>query len=242
MAKDKADAALEAAKSLASQGKFDAALKKHVWFHDHALGVDEAYYGVRLSFALADWIDLAHKYPPALAALRKIRDTKTNRLLKGKKDYALFHDVQSINEELKEPEATVALFKRIDKMNPRFASAIYGLADGDLIAHREYALARKHLGDPAVRFAVVRRNFEWGMSFAKDSCCKEASERAEKANFTDDAVRIITVLDKAGEHRTAKRIQTEALALLNAPAIRKAIGNRKRKARGSEPLGRVPPP
>lgn len=235
MAKDKAKAALDAAKSLASQGKFNAALKKHVWFHNHALEVDEAYYGVRLSFALGYWLDLAKKYPPALAALRNIRDAKTKRLLKGKKDYALFHDVQSINEELKESEATVALFKRIDKMNPRFASAIYGLADRDLIAHREYALARKHLGDPAVRFGVVCRNFEWGMSFAKDSRCKQAAERAEKANFTADAIRIITVLDKAGERLTAKRIQSEALAILNAPAIRKAIGNRKRKARGSAP-------
>ncbi len=173
------------------------------------------------------WMELAQKYPPALAALRKIRDTKTRRLEKGKKDRDLFNDVRSINRRLNDSEATVALFKRIDKMNARFASAIYDLVDEDLIAHEEYALARKHLGDPARRFGAARRNFKWGMSFAKTSTCKEASERAHKAIFIADVVSIITVLDNGGERRAAKQIQSEALAILNAPVIRKAIRHKK---------------
>lgn len=34
-----------------------------VWFHEHALEVDRAYRGVRLSFALAFWLELAEQYP-----------------------------------------------------------------------------------------------------------------------------------------------------------------------------------
>ncbi len=97
--------------------------RKHIWFHNHALEVDESYYGVRLIIRSHVWMELAQKYPSALAALRKIRDTKTRRLEKGKKDRDLFNDVRSINRRLNDSEATAALFKRIDKMNARFASA-----------------------------------------------------------------------------------------------------------------------
>jgi len=223
MSKDQARAALEAAKSLATQGKFGAALKKHIWFHNHSLKIRKSYYGVRLSFALAYWMELAAKYPPALAALRKIRDRKTERLLRGKADRALFHDVESINYRLKEPGATVALFKRIDEKNERFASAIYDLADEALVAAEEYNLARKHLGDPSIRFENARRNFEEGIQHAATSKCRDASIRAHKAIFIGEIVRLVTVLNKAGDVRDAKQFQSGALKIVKHKAIRNAI-------------------
>jgi len=39
MPNDRATAALDAAKNLALQQKFDAALKKHIWFHNYALKI-----------------------------------------------------------------------------------------------------------------------------------------------------------------------------------------------------------
>jgi hypothetical protein len=228
MSKDRARAALDAAKRLAAQGKFNAALKKHIWFHDHALEIRKSYYGVRLSFALAYWMELAQKYPPALAALRKIRDKKTASLSRGKASRALFHDVESINDRLKESTATVALFRRIDIMNERFASSIYELADEAIIAAGEYTLARKHLGDPTMRFEIAQRNFEEGMQHAKTSRCSAASRRAHRAIFVGEVVRLITVLDKAGEIGVAKQFQSMALKLFNHKAIRNAIKSTKR--------------
>jgi len=183
---------------------------------------------VRLSFALAYWMELARKYPPALAALRKIRDKKTASLSRGKADRALFHDVESINDRLKESAATVALFKKIDKMNERFASSIYDLADEAIIAAGEYVLARKHLGDPTMRFEIAQRNFEEGMQHAETSRYKAASRRAHKAIFVGDVVRLVTVLDKAGELHAAKQFQSKALKLYNHKAIRNAIKRRRR--------------
>jgi hypothetical protein len=232
MSKDRARAALDAAKSLATQGKFNAALKKHIWFHNHSLKIRKSYYGVRLSFALAYWMELAAKYPPALAALRKIRDRKTERLLRGKADRALFHDIESINSRLKEPGATVALFKSIDRKNERFASAIYDLADEALVAAEEFHLARKHLGDPCVRFENARRNFEEGMQYAATNQCRDASIRAHKAIFIGDIVRLVTVLAKVGGLPDAKRFQTEALKIVKHKAIRNATkSTRPRRSR-----------
>jgi len=141
-AKDEAQEALTAAKRLAAEGKFQQALEKHVWFHNHALEVRPSYYGVRLSFALSDWVELGKKYPKALVTLRGIRDEKTARLLAGNANRGLFHDVESINDHLKESSATVALFKKLDGAQPEFAASVHDLADEALIAAGEYGLRR----------------------------------------------------------------------------------------------------
>src|SRR2546426_6861906 len=114
---------LDEARRLARQGKFEQALQKHIWIHDHVLEANPSYYGVRLSFALADWIDLGKKYPKALEALKAIRDKKTSRLMAGEDDRVVFHDVQSINQYLGESKATVELFKQIQARQPEFASS-----------------------------------------------------------------------------------------------------------------------
>ncbi len=204
--KDQAEDALDQARRLASEGKFEEALQKHIWFHNHALEVDPAYYGVRLSFALRDWVELGKKYPAALTALRKIRDEKTSRLVTGQADRNLFHDVESINEYLDESAATVELFKKIEVAQPDFAASVYDLADKALIATGEYA-----------------RQFEDGMRYAKTSQKDDASRRAFERIFTDRVVRIIRVLDKSGDQDQAREIQSKALVVLDNSTIRNAI-------------------
>src|SRR4051794_4253621 len=46
-------------------GSHADALAKFLWFHHNALRHDQAFGGVRLSFALSYWLELAGAYPPA---------------------------------------------------------------------------------------------------------------------------------------------------------------------------------
>ena len=200
-ARDDAGDALKSARLLAAEGRFDEALEKHVWFHHHGLDADRSYYyGVRLSFALSEWVELGRKYPKALAALKDIRDEKTSRLIAGETDKAVFHDVQSINDHLGETNATVVL-----------------------IAAKEYDLARKYLGDPKSRMAEARTKFDAGLRYAVTSQYPEAALRAHESIFTGKAVQIITVLKKTGDPDAARELQTLALAVLDNPEIRNAV-------------------
>src|SRR5262249_36055875 len=97
--------------------RYQEALEDYLWFHEHALECDSAYYGVRLSFALASWIELGEAYPPAKTALRGIRDRKTTALLSGAEDRELFQDVASINDHLNEHRATYELFWRLPRQH-----------------------------------------------------------------------------------------------------------------------------
>jgi hypothetical protein len=229
---DKAEQALDAARQLADEGKYEQALERHVWFHDHALEVDDSYGGVRLSFALSDWIDLGRKYPPALRKLKAIRDTKTAKLIAGVEERDLFHDVSSINEGLGESESTVALFKRIDAERPAFAGKVSALAIEALVAAQEYELARKYLPEPMEKFSRLKEMLHEGIEWAKSIEGAGDSRRDFEWLFASEILLIIRVLDATGDPATALRIQKQALDELFSPEIREALENRNTEQDG----------
>ena len=136
---------------------------------------------------------------------------------------SLFHDVESINDHLKKQERTVELFKKLSEANPEFAGEIYNLAGEALIGAKEYSLAKKFLGDPMAQFSTAKNNFHNGMEYAKTSPMSEMSRSAFEAIFVEDAVRLITLLDKTGDRELALKIQKEALSVLSNPEIKNAI-------------------
>ena len=222
-ADDDAKRALDDARRFAAEGDYDAALAKHVWFHDHALSITPSYYGVRLSFALSDWIELGAKYPKAIETLKAIRDTKTSKLVAGQGNRELFHDVESINEHLGESAATVRLFKRIEASESALAATLYDLADEALLEAHEFALAKKYLGNPTERLTAAQRKFEEGMRYAKAAKNGDASRRAFESIFASEIVRLITVLNETGDKEGAKVVQTEALKTLDNDSIKNAL-------------------
>jgi len=54
------------ARDLSHAGRPTEALREQVWFHQYALAEIPSLAGIRLSFALSDWIVLANVYPPAM--------------------------------------------------------------------------------------------------------------------------------------------------------------------------------
>jgi tetratricopeptide (TPR) repeat protein len=210
------------AEQLRESGEFEKALEKHLWIHDHSLEANPGYYGVRLSFALAERVKLGKQYPKALEKLKEIRGEKSLRLLAGETDRALFHDVMAIDRSLGDRQKTVELFKRIQTGNSQFAAEVYDIAEAALVQANEYALAKKYMGNPKTRFLTAKGNFERGIKVANKSRSRqEAFERI----FTDSVVRIMTVLDKTGDGTLAREIQSDALAVLDSPIIKDALKN-----------------
>jgi hypothetical protein len=223
LAEDDPGRVLEDARRLTAEGDYEGALAKHVWFHDNALNSGAGYYGVRLSFALTEWMKLGAKYPKALEKLKSIRDEKTQRLEHGKGTRALFHDVESINESLGQKSATVDLFKKLQAVDPKFGSMLFDIADEALLEAGEFELARKYMGDPAERLAIVRERYVDGLQSTGEGEQKEAARGAFERIFTGEVLRIIKVLSETGDNAGAKRIQEDALKTLSNDAIRRAV-------------------
>jgi len=216
--RDSVEVAIEDTVRFAREGRYEEALQRHIWLHDHALDVNPNYYGVRLAM-LGPWVELGQRHPPALRALRSIRDEKTARLLAGESERALFGDVAAINEHVGDVEATIMLFQRIDADNPTLARAIFQMAYHQLIDEEHYHLAKKYAGDPNHRFALTKRVYERRSARASDKQSPELREACESI-FVRDVVALVTLLDQTGDRETAAAIRAEALKTLDHPAIR----------------------
>jgi hypothetical protein len=109
-------------------GRYQEALEGLAWFHDNALEHDRAYYGVRLSFALGYWKELADVYPPAMEVLQSVRARTIAALRSGTGGRALFHDLVSINRELGVVRGTYDLFRELLTAQPELAKQCRDLA------------------------------------------------------------------------------------------------------------------
>ncbi len=132
----------------AAAGRYKEALDEYVWFHDHALDHDRAFYGVRLSFALSYWMDLGKAYPPALRKLSSIRDRKTRLLSKGKGTRDLFHDVESINQCLGEGIKTYQLLGVLEANAPELAKQCGSIAIDCIVEAGDFQMAKRHWPHP----------------------------------------------------------------------------------------------
>lgn len=209
---------------IVQQGKYEEALERYIWFHEHALEHDKAMYGVRLSFALSYWKQLGDVYPPAKQALIEIRDRKTLQLQKGEGNVALFHDVTSLNRTLLENNKTIELFEQIDKVNPALAKNCWRIAKDAVIAAGRIDLARKYLGDMAGEFAAVKAMYDRNTALYNNP--KIGGERFKKYNenrFVEECLSLIKVAVAIGNLDVAKEIQTKALTVVNDARLRDAI-------------------
>jgi hypothetical protein len=140
--------ALREARQLVKSEQYAAALEKYIWFHDHALDFDRALVGVRLSYAISEWVDLGEVYPPARSALESVRDAKAELLAQGTYDVSLFHDVASINRAFGQLDRTSDLFKSIANADRDVAAKCFNFALESLVRMKEFDLARSFISDP----------------------------------------------------------------------------------------------
>ena len=147
------------AQNLADNGKYQEALKRYVWFHNHSLEHDPAMRGVRLSFALRYWKQLGDVYPPALTELKKIRDQKTSLVANGKGSRGLFIDVRGLNRTLNDNSKTVELFRIIDQKDEYLAKQCWDVVKSDVIKNKAYNVAKKYFRNFLSEFEKVKRKY-----------------------------------------------------------------------------------
>jgi len=207
---------LKEARELARQHDYQAALEKYTWFHDHALEHDPAMAGVRLSYAVVEWVDLGEKFPPARVALESVRDTKTQALEAGSEDVSLFFDVHAINRALGEPERTRDLFALIAIGNRELAQKCFMAATDALVQTREFSLARSFLPAPdedlkklatPLNRAIRPRDLEptgAGISF-RDALISVYVRKVKM---------LLQILAGAGDEDEARRVHSAAIAII----------------------------
>jgi hypothetical protein len=216
----------------ARSGRHEEALRDYEWFHDHALEDEPALYGVRLSFALSDWVDLGRVYPPALLSLRSVRDKKSECLRAGDGNRELFHDVAAINESLGDHKSTYDLLVDILQQRPDLAEKCAGLAMRSIVHAGDFALARTFIKKPeqSVRSWVRMLNQDVA-ELASEPPSEVPKLEAHVQNYAERVTLLLSVLSGVGEQSLANSIRQQALSCIESPSVRGAV---------SEALGEAP--
>lgn len=206
----------------ARNGNYALALVKHSWYYNNALKHEPAQYGVRLSFALGYWHELAMAYPPAMDELRSLREIATRNAIAGIEIHDSFHDAKALNRVLGDPTATRDLFLELHKSNPAEAKKVYRLAQPVLIRFGEYEVCHQYLdADIAVERIIERYPFHGDGSTA-ESASESYLEYAEK-KFKNEAATVIALLVVAGRLDRAQEIANRILVVKDDESVRQIV-------------------
>jgi hypothetical protein len=195
------------ATDLMNRGRFDEALGRQIWFFNHAVQLDPSYSAVRLSFTLSAWRELARRYPKALQALTEVRDRDVAQFAAGRGYAELFQEVESINRELGDPEATCKLCKTIADKDPNLACQCYYYAQQALLEQGQYELCSRFMGDPQARFNAARSQIKTpGVDY-----------------FVGQVCALVEILVGTGHKSEAENISAQAIAVLDDPRLHFAV-------------------
>src|SRR5205085_5152579 len=184
---------------------------------NHALEHRPSHAGVRLSFALSYWMELARRYPKAKQALIEIRDRGARQFNTGGGDFALFMEVSALNRELGEQDATVALFKSIQSQDMNLARQCYPTVEELLMEKGEYAVCVNFIPDFQASFENVRVIWERTLEIIdRTPEVKQAALRRQaQQTFVKDTRKLIEILVGIGRKAEAEQIREQAVAILN---------------------------
>lgn len=217
---------LSETKELVTQGSYEEALKRFIWFHDNSLEKEPSMKGVRLSFALSAWKDLAEVYPPAMKALTDLRNSATLQVTNGGEKKDLFAEVRAINRTLGENAKTVALFENVLKKNPQTAKTYWHYAKDDLFEAKRYDIIKKFIGNPMSEYSVLVENRDRDIAMSQKMKSNESMLKTHADNtFVEKSLQLIQFAIVSDDTKTAKEIQQAALKLVVDYRLRDAILN-----------------
>ncbi len=198
--------------TLAQAGKYQEALVQHKHFF-YESRKEPSLAGVRLSFALAHWVKISEKYPPAKTALLEIRVSLKHSLLSGKENFDSFQELYAINRELDESEQTIEIFSYLDKEQSKLAKIVFHIVEKLLIQQEQFVLANKYQEDPFIELENLKQMRDTFINFAKsDGIIDEKEEWSFNYLYIDGTKQLLNTLMALKQTEIAKEIQTQSQA------------------------------
>lgn len=213
--------------------RYEDALAKHVWFHEHALEYERSQYGVRLSFALGYWADLGKVYPPAWKKLEEIRDETEKKVLADPTEHDPFHDLTALNRTLKQDSRTRDTFEAMEAKDADVARERYHLAQPALVKVKAYKTCGKYISGP-LHFEAAKRGLEEGLQLAKDPRFGLSLESHYKNRFRNEVTTLVALLVVNERKDEAEAVAKSARAAWDDTVLSKQLDLALE--------GKVPPP
>lgn len=222
---------LQEARADTAAGRFPEALAKHVWYHKNALRYEPNAKGVRMSFALGYWAELAEKYPPALKKMIAYRDDAEETVRDHVHDLNIgtdaFIDAFGFNRVLQEPKKTVDLFKWVHSKNSSLAKRVFHVAEPDLVSSREYTLCGQYIEPDAAYQRIVQTYTTMKQPFPGGAAFEKMRMDIAHKTFSNKAATLVALLALNNRSDDANKIATQAAGEWNDPAFLSQLNEAK---------------
>jgi hypothetical protein len=209
---------LQGARNAVRRGDYAEALEKYLWFYHHALEHDLALAGVRLSYAVFEWMELGKLYPPAREALESTQRSNLLSLQDGSHNSSQFHDFAAINERLERHELTASVFASLAENEPAFARACFPFARTAVIRSRNFSLARRFVTSPA-------EQLDASLTRLAELINKRGAPGHERliGLYAKQIRQFSSIFEGVGENDEATLLQMKATEALKEPSDREEL-------------------
>ena len=223
--------------NLINQGQYEDALQHCLWYHNHAVQIDPAQSGVRLSFAMEQWGELALRYPRAQQAMKETRDRAVREFAQGGGNFALFQEAAAFNTRLRNEPATLALFESVRQQDPALARQCYWVMERTLVERGEYDVCASFIPDFQQRFEFTRDSYQRTGEIADQTPGVNPTSIRKEAHkqFVNTTRMLVEILVGVGRKAEAEKMQTQALKVLNVPQLQCAESDAEQKVAMRKP-------
>lgn len=206
-------------------GRFAQAAAFHRWFHDEALRFAPSYGGVRRSFALSHWRELAEHYMPALLDMREARDRAAAKVRDGGPGApSATRDLVALELHLADPSASLATALWLEQHRPADLPAFVKETLPALVAAGNPALAVRYLDDAAA-LQDIRRSYV-GLTGATRGDEPPEARRRSALSFADaQAAPAVAALVQTGQAERAKALVAQLREVVGTDAKLPACGD-----------------
>jgi hypothetical protein len=196
------------------------ALAKFLWFHNNSLQHNAGLSGVRLSFALAYWMDLGKVYSPAQTCFIRTRDETEAAFANNLASFQLFHDLAALNRELGDGLRTAGAFASVATWDPSAARRLYHVAEPFLVAAGRYDECGPFL-DPPERMQRSKELYEVNRRWEEtEPLGKHRRPPMARKFYEHDVATLIALLALNHRAEEAGWVRDQALAIVDDEEFR----------------------
>jgi hypothetical protein len=224
-----------AARAAQKAGDHESALLGISWFHRKALRHDKSYNGVRLSFALYDWVRLSKVYEPARTLYDETLQRGVERVLAGRGSFSLFAEVAAMHEFIDQSHKVIELFRVVEENFPKRARKYFVIVQESLVEIGDYTTCLRYIDPPrqlehdleflAAELDLANRFLLEGTGVSFDPL----------ANFAKRLGALLEILCGSGHPDEALELHRQALARVDTPGTRRALASARRRAIKRQP-------
>ncbi len=202
--------------------RFAESLEKFLWYFENSRN-EIGHGGVRLSFALRYWYDLAKEYQPAMDEFISVRDQAEARCREFCGERDAFEEAAALNRYLATSDRTISLFLQVAHRDKVAAQKMYRTVEPYLIATGLYSECGP--------FLEIHRTVEINIQIYKfgkenESLYAElfpSAPPSEERIFREKMLTLVALLVLNDRKSDAERVVEKSLSTLNTDEFRSEL-------------------